>query len=112
MLRVTVGSAQISSLVRSGPIPASDSAAATFRFAGNPFAASRAVPSNILSGSVILDVDVVFDDIGSASESQDRLSRHHPDRMDLPDRCRGHGVEADQRAGRHHDLTAVLFRKL
>ena len=43
MLRVTVGSAQISSLVRSGPIPASDSATATFRLAGNPLAASRAV---------------------------------------------------------------------
>src|SRR5687767_2778120 len=38
VLRVNVGSAQISIFVRSGPIPASDSAAATFRFAGNPFA--------------------------------------------------------------------------
>ena len=34
------------------------------------------------------DVDVVFDDIRSAGEPQDRLSRHHPDRMDVPDRCR------------------------
>src|SRR6185369_8145287 len=53
VLRVTVGSAQISTLVRSGPIPASDSATATFTFAGKPLAASRAVPSKILSGSVI-----------------------------------------------------------
>src|SRR5882757_1943538 len=52
VLRVTLGSAQISSVVRSGPIPASDSATATFRLAGNPLAASRAVPSNTFSGSV------------------------------------------------------------
>ena len=35
-LRSTVGSAQISMVVRSGPMPASDSAAATFTLAGNP----------------------------------------------------------------------------
>ena len=63
MLRVTVGSAQISSRVRSGPMPVSDSATATFRFAGNPFAASRAVPSNILSGSVILSMSMLFSTI-------------------------------------------------
>ena len=50
-LRVTVGSAQICNMVRSGPSPASDSATATLRLAGKPFAASRAVPSNIFSGS-------------------------------------------------------------
>src|SRR5882724_4837833 len=43
VLRVTVGSAQISTRVRSGPMPASDSATPTLRLAGNPFAASRAV---------------------------------------------------------------------
>ena len=52
VLRVTVGSAQISTLVRSAPIPASDSATATLRLAGNPLAASRAVPSKILSGTL------------------------------------------------------------
>ena len=31
--------------------------------------------------------------------------------MDCPDRCSGHGVEANQRAGGHHDLTAILLRK-
>ena len=39
VLRVTPGSAQISSRVRSGPTPASPSAAATFTLAGNPRAA-------------------------------------------------------------------------
>src|SRR5215510_735011 len=45
-LRSTAGSAQISTVVRSGPIPASDRAAATLTLAGNPAAASRAVPAN------------------------------------------------------------------
>jgi hypothetical protein len=31
--------------------------------------------------------------------------------MDFPDRRGGHGVEADQRARGHHDLTAILLRK-
>src|SRR5260370_26926053 len=53
VLRVSAGSAQISSLVRSGATPASESATATLRFAGNPFAASRALPSNIFSGSAL-----------------------------------------------------------
>ena len=41
VLRVTAGSAQTSTSVRSGPTPASDSATETLRFAGKPFAASR-----------------------------------------------------------------------
>ena len=49
---VTAGSAQISTSVRSGPGPASDSAAATFRFAGKSRAASRAVPAKTRTGSV------------------------------------------------------------
>ncbi len=43
-LRVTPGSAQISIVVRSGPMPASASAATTLTFSGKPAAASRAVP--------------------------------------------------------------------
>jgi hypothetical protein len=31
--------------------------------------------------------------------------------MDFADRRGGHGVEPDQRAGGHHDLTAILLRK-
>ena len=50
-LRVTVGSAQISIVVRSGPIPASAYAAATLTLAGNPRAASRAVPAKTRLGS-------------------------------------------------------------
>src|SRR5581483_3237235 len=44
MLRLTAGSAQISIVVRSGPMPAIASAAATLTLAGKPRAASRAVP--------------------------------------------------------------------
>src|SRR5262249_30249732 len=46
MLRVTPGSAQISTDVPSGPIPANANAAATLTLAGNPRAAARAVPVN------------------------------------------------------------------
>ena len=58
------------------------------------------------------DVDAIFNDIRRAGEPQDRLSRHHPDRLDFPDRRCGHRVQADQRAGRNHDLTAIMFCKL
>ena len=44
------GSAQISTIVRSGPMPANDKAAATLTFAGKPTAASRALPLKIKSG--------------------------------------------------------------
>ena len=109
MLRVKAGSAQISIFVRSGPIPASDNAAATFTFAGNPLAASRADAVEYFERfGNSFDVDVVCDDIGSAGEPPDRLPGHHPDRMDGPDRGGGYGVEADQRAGGHDNLTAIL----
>ncbi len=42
------GSAQISTFVFSAPMPASERVAATFTFAGKPFAASVALPSKIL----------------------------------------------------------------
>jgi hypothetical protein len=32
--------------------------------------------------------------------------------MDLPDRRSGHGVETEQRARGHHNLPAILLRKL
>jgi len=44
MFRLTEGSAHTSTVVRSGPIPASASAAATFTLAGKALAASLAVP--------------------------------------------------------------------
>ena len=59
-LRVNAGSAQISSRVRSGPMPASDSATATFRLAGKPLAASRAEPSKIFKGSLIWSMSILF----------------------------------------------------
>ncbi len=50
-LRLTPGSAQISSSVRSRPIPASPSAAATLRLAGNPAAPSLApVAFDVVAG--------------------------------------------------------------
>src|SRR6267142_1112646 len=69
VLRVNEGYAQISILVRSGPIPASDNAMATFTFAGNPFAASRAVPSNIFRGLVISSISMSFSTIYGAPAS-------------------------------------------
>ena len=53
MLRSSAGSAQISSVVRSGPMPASDTLTATFRLAGKPTAASRGEPRNTRRGSVM-----------------------------------------------------------
>ena len=52
MLRVTVGSAQIRTFVRTGPTPASARAAATLTLAGNPAAASSALPSKTTRGFV------------------------------------------------------------
>ena len=46
VFRVTSGSAQISIVVFSGPLPARLKAAATLTLAGKASAASRAVPSN------------------------------------------------------------------
>src|SRR5262249_29062180 len=60
ILRVTVGSAQISSVVLSGPIPASDNATATFKLAGKPLAASRALPLKMSLGSVNLLMSMLF----------------------------------------------------
>src|SRR5436190_22969255 len=52
-LRSMVGSAQISIMVRSGPMPAIDSAAATLTLAGNPAAPSLAVPLNTRLGPLM-----------------------------------------------------------
>ena len=60
VLRVTVGSAQISSIVRSGPMPARLSAAATLTLAGKPRAPSRAVPRKMTEGSVTAARSIPF----------------------------------------------------
>ena len=99
----------MSIMVRSGPMPASDSAATTLTLAGNPAAASRAVPREHALGLVqALDRDAVLDEIGRAREAVRRLARRHPHRMD---RALGGGrdrVETEQPAGRHHDAAAML----
>src|SRR5262249_34609019 len=59
-LRVTPGSAQISMMVRSGPMPASDSAATTLTLAGKPAAASRAVPLNTRFASLRPSTEMPF----------------------------------------------------
>ena len=56
----TVGSAQISKWVFSGPTPANASATTTFRFAGKPLAASLALPENTFSGSVKPSTEILF----------------------------------------------------
>ena len=67
---VTVGSAQISIVVRSGPIPARASAAATLTFAGKPRAASRAVPRKDAFGlGQSGNADAVLFEIGRARKA-------------------------------------------
>ena len=56
VLRVTIGSAQISTIVRSGPMPASESATATLRLAGNPVA-------GLLGAPYLLEHKIEIDDI-------------------------------------------------
>ena len=60
----------------------------------------------------ILDVDVVFDEIGRSGQSADGLAGDHLYGMNGTDGRRRHGVETDQRAGRHHDLAAMFPRQL
>src|SRR5476649_2013711 len=60
MLRVSVGSAQMSMVVRSGPMPASASAAATLTLAGKPLAASRALPEKTSLGSVMPSISILL----------------------------------------------------
>ena len=56
----------------------------------------------------VLDADVVLGKIGRAGKAAHRLSRDHADRADFAFGGRCDRVEAKQRAGRHHDLAAVL----
>src|SRR5687767_7433407 len=58
--RSTEGSAQISIVVCSGPTPASDRAAATFTLAGNPAAASRALPVNTSLGALSPSTEILL----------------------------------------------------
>src|SRR6266436_72254 len=58
--RVTAGSAHISIVVRSGPMPASDSAAATLTFSGKPAAASRAVPAKTHLATLSPSTEIPF----------------------------------------------------
>ena len=111
MLRSSAGSAQISSVVRSGPMPASDTLTATFRLAGKPTAASRGEPRNTRRGSVMpSQVDVVVRQIG-AGQAAHGLASDHRDRMDLALGGGGDRVQSQDGAGRHDDLGAVLARQ-
>ena len=113
VLRSIVGSAQISSRVRSGPIPASASAAATLTLAGKPRAPSRAVPSKTLVGPLSrVERDAALDEIGRALEARRRLARDHAHALDLALGRGAHGVEPQQRARRHDDARARRLRAL
>ena len=59
VLRSRCGSAQISSVVRSAPMPANASATATFRFAGKPAAASRGEPLKMRNGSLMSSIAIL-----------------------------------------------------
>lgn len=56
------------------------------------------------------EIDALFHDVRRTEEPPHRLARDHAHRVDLAFGGGVHGVEADQRAGRHGDLTTVLFR--
>ena len=89
-------------------MPASDSATATLTLAGKPFAASRALPSNSLSGSRRLSMSMLFsNDERRALQPVDRLARDHLHRMNGADRGGVDRIEPDQRAGRDEDATAI-----
>ena len=100
-LRVTTGSAQMSIVVRSGPMPASDSAAATLTFAGKPAAASRAVPLNTRFAAFSPRPRCHWPRDGRADEPLRRLPRRHAHRVDRALGRGRHRVEPDgRRSGR------------
>ncbi len=107
VLRVTAGSAQISARVRSGPMPASDRATATFTLAGKPAMASRAVPSNTRKRLLeTLDRDAAFHEQRRAGEPGRGLAGDDLHRGDPAFGRRPHGIETKQGAGRNHDAGA------
>ena len=113
VLRSSAGSAQISSRVWSGPMPARLSAAATLTLAGKPRAPSRAVPSNTLLRALeVFERDAALDEIGRAVEPVRRLARDHGDRTDGAFGGGAHRIETDQCAGRHQNARAGLFGPL
>ena len=88
-------------------MPARLSAAATLTLAGKPRAPSRAVPSNTFRGGVeAFERNAALDQIRRAVEPARRLARDHGDRMDGAFGGGAHGIEPDQRAGRHQDARA------
>ena len=113
VLRSIVGSAQISSRVLSGPMPARLSAAATLTLAGKPRAPSRALPSKIFFGALrSFERNAALDQIGRAFEPVRRLARDHRDRTDGAFGGGAHRIEAEERAGRHQDARAGRLRPL
>ena len=79
------------------------------RKADRRFARRSAENANRLGD--VLDPDVVFGKIGRAGKAAHRFSRDHADRADFAFGGRCDRVEAKQRAGRHHDLAAMLAGK-
>ena len=56
----------------------------------------------------VLDADIVLGKIGRAGKTAHRLPRHHAHGLDFSFRRGGDGIEAEQGAGRHHDLAAMF----
>ena len=107
--RSTDGSAQISIVVRSGPIPASDRAAATLTLAGKPGRRlARSAAEHPLGRVEALDRNAVRHQIGRAGQPARRLAGGHAHRRDLALGGGRDRIEPEQRAGRHDDLAAVL----
>jgi len=98
VVAVKAGSAQISSRVRSGPSPASGERDRDVEVAGKPFAASRADPSKIFSGSAMLSIRMLFStDRGAPTSPWYRLAGDMRTEWIVPLRRRGHLVQSDHR---------------
>ncbi len=112
-LRSMVGSAQISIIVRSGPMPASERAAATLTLAGKPGRPFPRTAGKHTPGLVDpLDRNAVGLEIGRTGQAARRLASDHAHRIDPPFGSRSHGIEPKEGAGRHDDLPSPRFREL
>ncbi len=96
--------------VRSGPMPASESAATTLTLAGKALTARVAGPSKISVSSVIASRSMRCSSIhGAPARPRGRLARLHGDRGDRALARALHAVEPGDGARGHEDAAAVLL---
>ena len=113
MLRLSPGSAQISSRVSSGPMPARLKRRGHVdvrREAARSFA--RTPVEDLERAVEPVERDAALDEVGCPLEAAWRLARHHAGRADHAFGRSAHGIEADERTRRHEDARAVLPREL